>query len=125
MPMSKEDTTIKLEPNIAGLLCYAPCCIGLLFSLAMVVIEKKSRFVRFHAYQSLLLQAVAIVVFLGLGIAQWVASMIFWPFGLLFTGLAMLLALGFLGLMVMLMMKAYANEEYMLHALGEQASKWV
>ena len=30
-----------------------------------------------------------------------------------------------LGLMVLLMMKAYNNEEYMLHTLGDQAVKWL
>jgi len=80
---------------------------------------------RFHAFQSLLLHGVGMVVFLALGIAQWVATMIFWPLGLFFTGLIMLLALGLLALMVLMMMKAYANEEYKLHTLGEQANKWV
>ena len=55
-------TNLGLEPNIAGLLCYVPCCIGLIFSVVAAIVEKQSRFVRFHAFQSLLLHGVAIVL---------------------------------------------------------------
>ncbi len=63
-------TNLGLEPNIAGLLCYVPCCIGLVFSVVAAIVEKQSRFVRFHAFQSLLVHAVAIVLGLGLNVAQ-------------------------------------------------------
>ena len=63
-------TNLGLEPNIAGLLCYVPCCIGLVFSVVAAIVEKQSRFVRFHAFQSLLVHAAAIVLGLGLNIAQ-------------------------------------------------------
>ena len=41
--MSKQDTTMGVEPNLGGLLCYVPCCIGLVFSIVAAIVEKKSR----------------------------------------------------------------------------------
>lgn len=123
--MSKEDATMGVEPNIGGLLCYAPCCIGLVFSIVAAIIEKKSRFMRFHAFQSLLVHGATFAVFVVLVIAQTVAGMIFAPLVLLVWGIEMLVAVAALALMIVLMMKAYANEEYKLPTLGEQADKWV
>ena len=103
--MSKEDTTMGVEPNLGGLLCYVPCCIGLVFSIVAAIVEKKSRFMRFHAFQSLLFHGVALVL-------------IVWAVQLL-VGLALL------ALTIFLMMKAHANEEYKLPTLGDMANKWV
>lgn len=48
---SSEISSTGLSPRVAGLLCYAAAwASGLLF----VAIERDSRFVRFHAWQSLL-----------------------------------------------------------------------
>jgi uncharacterized membrane protein len=119
-------TNLGLEPNIAGLLCYVPCCIGLVFSVVAAIVEKQSRFVRFHAFQSLLVHAVAIVVGLGLNIAQVALGMV----GLSFVALALSLVglvvgVGFLGLTVFLMIKANAGEEFELPVAGPMARQWV
>jgi uncharacterized membrane protein len=47
----KEESSTGMQPNTAGLLCYIATWItGIIF----VVIEKKSRFVKFHAWQSIM-----------------------------------------------------------------------
>ena len=119
-------TNLGLEPNIAALICYVPCCIGLVFSVVAAIVEKQSRFVRFHAFQSLLVHAVAIVVGLGLNIAQVALGMV----GLSFVALALSLVglvvgVGFLGLTVFLMIKANAGEEFELPVAGPMARQWV
>src|SRR5512147_2283041 len=88
------NTNLGLEPKIAGLLCYVPCCIGLIFSVVAAIVEKQSRFVRFHAFQSLLLHAAAIVLwiaitvvqvalgFVGLGAVSLLIQLISWVVGL-------------------------------------------
>jgi uncharacterized membrane protein len=123
--MSKEDTTMGVEPNLGALLCYAPCCVGLIFSIVAAIVEKKSRFIRFHAFQSLLVHGATFALFLVLAIIQMVAGMIFAPLGLLVWGLEMLVGLACLGLMIFLMIKAHANEEYKLPTLGDLATQWV
>jgi uncharacterized membrane protein len=119
-------TNLGLEPNIAGLLCYVPCCIGLVFSVVAAIVEKQSRFVRFHAFQSLLVHAVAIVLGLGLNIAQVALGMV----GLSFVALALSLVglvvgVAFLGLTVFLMIKANSGEEFELPVVGPMARQWV
>ena len=48
--MSIGGSTTGLEPNVAGLLCYLG---GWITGIIFLVIEQKSRFVRFHALQSI------------------------------------------------------------------------
>jgi uncharacterized membrane protein len=117
-------TNLGVAPNVGGLLCYLPCCIGLIFSIVAVIVEKQSRFLRFHAFQSLLfhgaLFAVAVVVQILLVLVGFVSS------GLAFLGqlLWMLIGLGILVVAILLMIKAYNLEQYELPVLGEMARKW-
>jgi uncharacterized membrane protein len=121
--MTNGQSNMGVQPNIGGLLCYAPCCIGLVFSIVAVIVEKQSRFMRFHAFQSLMLHGAAFAVFIVLFIAQMVAGMIFGPLALVVWGIEILLALALFGLQIFLMMKANGNEEYKLPTLGELAQK--
>lgn len=124
-PGGTSGTNLGMAPNTAGLLCYAPCCIGLVFSIVAAIVEKQSRFVRFHAFQSLLLNAVAIVVLIGLsivsavlgGIVGFFVSTVMW-------GLQMLVGLGFFAATIYMMIKANAGEEIELPVIGPMAKGW-
>jgi uncharacterized membrane protein len=119
-------TNLGLEPNIAGLLCYVPCCIGLVFSVVAAIVEKQSRLVRFHAFQSLLLHAVAIVLAIGVNVVQvglGVAGM--GAVGLLLSVVGMVIGVGFLGLTIFMMIKANGGEEFELPVIGPMARQWV
>jgi uncharacterized membrane protein len=119
-------TNLGLEPNIAGLLCYVPCCVGLVFSVVAAIVEKQSRFVRFHAFQSLLVHGAAIVLGLGLNVAQVVMGMAgLGLVGFLLGLVGVLVGLAFLGLTVFLMIKANAGEELELPVVGPMARQWV
>jgi uncharacterized membrane protein len=114
-----------MAPNVAGLLCYVPCCIGLVFSIVAAIVEKQSRFVRFHAFQSLLVHAAAIVLGIGLNVVQ--AALGFTGLGavaLLLSLLGMVVGVGFLGLTVFLMIKANAGDEFELPVVGPMARQW-
>lgn len=118
-------TNIGVAPNVGGLLCYIPCCIGFFFSIVVVVIEKQSRFVRFHAFQSLLLHAGAVVLSFGLFIVSLVIS--FADIGmlnLLLLPIRMLLGLAILAVLIIMMIKANGGEEFQLPVIGEMAKKW-
>ena len=118
-------TQLGLEPNVAGLLCYMPvCCVGFVFSIVVIIVEKRSRFVKFHAFQSLLVWGAAIVVLVALQVMMVVASMVAGLLGTLVWLVMILVCLGLLALTVLLMMKAYNNEEYALPTVGELARKW-
>ncbi|HET7291276.1 MAG TPA: DUF4870 domain-containing protein [Vicinamibacteria bacterium] len=118
-------TNLGMAPNVAGMLCYFPlCCVGIIMSVVAAVVEKQSRFVRFHAFQSLLVHGVLIVVVISMQIFQVVLGMVSGLLALLFTAIFGLLGLGVLAAMVFLMIKAYNNEEYQLPTIGEMAKKW-
>ncbi len=99
----------NMEPNIAGVVSYLP-----LVGLVILFSEKENKFIKFHAYQALLFW---IAVIAGTGILEVLSSFIL---GLL---LIPLFNLATLGIWLLLMWKAYNNEEYMLPLLGEIAKK--
>jgi uncharacterized membrane protein len=118
-------TNLGLEPNVAGLLCYVPCCIGLVFSVVAAIVEKQSRFVRFHAFQSLLVHAVAIVLGIGINVVQVVLGVAgLGAVGLLLSLVGMVVGVAFLGLTIFLMIKANAGEELELPVVGPMARQW-
>lgn len=118
-------TNLGMAANVAGLLCYVPCCVGLVFSIVAAIVEKQSRFVRFHAFQSLLLHGAWLVVAIGLGIAQVVLGSISGVLALLPWLVSLLISFGVLGLAIFMMVKAHSGEEYELPAIGAQARQWV
>jgi uncharacterized membrane protein len=124
-PASGGQTNLGVAPNVGGLLCYIPCCIGFLFSIVVAVVEKQSRFVRFHAFQSLLLHAAMFVIGIGFTILSFVfAFMNIGILNLLLLPIRLLLGVGLLGLCVFLMIKANNGEEFQLPLIGDMASKW-
>ena len=111
---------IGLEPNIAGLLCYA---LGWVTGVIFLVIDKRP-YVRFHAAQS-------IVVFGGLNVIFIVLSEMFgmgWMMGGYYSGtweMASLLftALRLVGLVlwILLMVKAYQGEKFKVPGASDLA----
>jgi uncharacterized membrane protein len=119
-------TNLGLEPNVAGLLCYVPCCVGLVFSVVAAIVEKQSRFVRFHAFQSLLVHAVAIVLGIGINVLQVVLGVAgLGAVGLLLSLVGMVVGVAFLGLTILLMIKANGGQEFELPVVGPMARQWV
>lgn len=109
------------DSKLIGALCYI---IGILVPLFVLLTDKKSdKFLVFHAWQSLLLSVVFIVLWGGLTAVTFVAS---------FTGIGALIACLFapLGLVMLLAVlvlayKAYQGEKYKIPVLGDFAEKQV
>ena len=120
-----ERSSTGLDANIAAALSYF---FGLLSGAIFFAVETESRFVKFHAMQSMLASVVAIVL--------WIVYMVVWtvlvriPFlGILagivgFLGWAVL-ALGLLGLWLFCMFKAFQGDRFKLPFIGEVAEKQV
>ena len=124
-PGGQSGTNLGMAPNTAGLLCYAPCCIGLVFSIVAAIVEKQSRFVRFHAFQSLLLNGAGLVVLIGLSIVGAVlGGMVGLFVSTVMWGLQMLVGLGLLAVTIYMMIKANAGEEIELPVIGPMAKQW-
>lgn len=87
-----------LPQNVAGTLCYI---LGPITGAIFLLIEKRNKFVRFHAIQSILFSVIA------------------WAINLLIKN--SLVSIFFIVLWVMLMVKAYNNEEWQLPLIGKIA----
>ncbi|MCX6005737.1 MAG: DUF4870 domain-containing protein [Chloroflexi bacterium] len=106
--MAKSSTGI--EENVAALLSYV---VGWVTGLIFFLIEKDSKFVKFHAMQS-------IITFGGLMVVSWILALIpviGWVIGLLLGILALVL-------WILLMIKAYHGEKFKLPVIGDLAEKW-
>jgi len=122
---SGNQSNLGMAPNIGSLLCYLPCCLGLIVAVVAAIIEKQSRLVRFHAFQSLLLHAAMFVLFVAMTIVQvalafaggGAIALLLWP-------LRLLVGLGVLAVQIICMIKANAGEQYELPVIGEMARKW-
>ena len=101
--MSK--TSLGLDENIEGLLCYI---LGIISGIVFLVLEKESEFVKFHAMQS-------IVTFLSLMILSMVVAFIPFVGGLI----SLLVNLVSFALWILGMYKAYQGERYKFPIFGD------
>jgi uncharacterized membrane protein len=102
-------STLDLEPNIAGLLCYVA---GWISGVIFLLLEQKNKFVRFHAIQS-------IIVFGALHLASVILTHIpffGWFFGVIIGVFCFIL-------WIVLMVKAYHHQLYKVPLAGDLAEK--
>jgi len=105
------ETSINLKENVVGALCYV---LGWITGIVFLIVERKNKFVRFHAMQSLL-------TFLPLSVIGWAIRWV--PFvGWVISGLIWILSLI---LWLILMIKAYQGEMYKLPIAGDLAEEFL
>ncbi|MBN2463728.1 MAG: DUF4870 domain-containing protein [Dehalococcoidia bacterium] len=102
-------TSTGLSENVAGLLCYV---LGWVSGLVFFLIEKKNKFVRFHALQSIIVFGVLFLASFILGWIPVIGGVISWLIGVLA-----------LVLWIVLMVKAYQGEKFKLPWSGDLAEK--
>lgn len=125
---SGKTQTLNLDYNVAGLLSYVPCCIGLIASIIWMVTEpKESHFVRFHALQSLLFHALMFVVWIIFWILGFGAAVTPGTTGAAGTGVLFLVqcvvGLIFLLIIIIAMVKAYQHQTWKIPVIGDIAEK--
>jgi uncharacterized membrane protein len=125
--MSGGKTALGLDANVGAMLCYLPiCAINLIYSIIVLVTDKTNKTVRFHAFQSLILTAIYIVIMVavflvgGVLVAVTESAILGSLVGLLYGAVV----LGFLVLMILGCVKAYQNGSYKLPVIGDMAEKW-
>lgn len=100
-----------LDPNLAGLLCYA---FGWVSGIIFYLITPKDEYIRFHAMQSILtFGALSIISAVG-----WRIPVIGWAMSLLVGPVILIL-------WIILMVKAYQGEKYKLPFFGDLAEKYI
>lgn len=111
-----------ITENVAGLLCYVFGFVTGIIFLALAPYNQ-NKFVRFHAFQSIFLS----LAWIGVIIAERIVSAVFLSISLALFGLLtivwMLVALGFLALWIVLLMKAYNGQRWKLPIIGDLAEK--
>ncbi|HEX2090883.1 MAG TPA: DUF4870 domain-containing protein [Longimicrobiaceae bacterium] len=119
-PSSSQGT--GLAPNVAGALSYL---LGPITGILFLVLEKESRFVRFHAAQSIGVSIVLFVVNVALMVLTGVLSVI--PILGTLIGFLLSLAVGLasFGLWLYLMYRAYQGEEWEVPWVGTQVRRYV
>lgn len=123
MTESTEISTVKktsmgLDENVEGALCYV---IGFITGIVFLVMEKDSKFVKFHAWQSILTFFTLWV--LNMLISALLGAILPWSMFGLVTGLVFLVSLVGLIIWIVLILKAYQGEKYKLPVIGDIAEK--
>ena len=103
-------TALGLDRNVSALLAYV---LGWVSGLAIILIEKEDDFVRFHAMQS-------IVTFGALTLLSVVFGTMFMFMGIMVS----LIQIAGIALWILLIVKAYQGEKFMLPVIGEIAEQW-
>jgi len=107
---NKNKTALGIDENIEGALSYF---LGFITGILFLLLEKDSKFVRFHAVQSIIISLLLFVIIAVLGIIPllrliipliWIVELILW---------------------LLLMFKAYQGEVFKLPVIGDIAAKQV
>lgn len=104
-----DKTSTGLQENLASLLCYL---LGWVTGIIFLLLEPKSKTVRFHAFQS-------IIVFGALNIF-WI---VFWYIWFLWFVYWIIEVLAFI-LWIVLMVRAYQGQKWKLPVAGDLAETW-
>ena len=132
--MDTGKSALGLDGNIAAALGYP---IGII-AIICLVMEKENRFVKFHALQALLWDAVYIVVIIALMILGVIIGMLGMAasaasssagagvgiIGMLIWLLWLVVFFGWLIMLILAAVKAYGGVEYKLPIVGNMAEKW-
>jgi len=129
-PVQTGKSSTGLDENVAALIAYI---FGWLSGLILLLVEKESRLVRFHAMQSILFNVLVAVI----GFVLWIVTFIFVLIasqmggflgtivGLLATLLWIAFCIGLLIAWVMCLIKAYQGQFFKLPVIGNFAEKFV
>ena len=109
--------------NLIALLCYSPVAIvGIIMGLA-VEPYKNSKFVKFHAFQSLFMFLGIVALMITLSVLGVVLSAVAGPLALLLLPLNFVIWIGCIVLSIFMMIKAYGGNMTKLPIVGAIAAK--
>ncbi len=105
-----EPSSTGLEPNLAAALAYLA---GFITGIVLLVVEKKSQFVRFHAMQSTVLFIAVLVISIAISSFPLLGPLLY----------AFILLPAVVILWLVMMFKAYSGERFKLPVVGDFAEK--
>jgi len=117
----ESESSTGMSSNVAGLLCYVA---GWITGIVFVVVEKKSRFVKFHAWQSIVtfgaLTVVQIILSILGAIAVGTLSFGLWQFAHVLGIIVWVITVA---LWIVLMLLAYQGKMWKVPLAGNWAEK--
>lgn len=125
-------SALGLDANVVAGLCYVAnlvCYLGVVLSIIVLVTDKTNKLARFHAFQSLLLIPLGIVLtvvyMVGFGVAAAIDSALGVPVFMIIVWLiVMVLGLGLFVLMILAAVKGFQGEIYKIPVIGNMADNW-
>ena len=119
-------SALGLDANVAAGLAYIPiCAVGIIMSIIILVTDKTNKLARFHAFQSLLLMAISIVLYIVVGLIVGVAAAAnSGAMALLGTLLYIVVLIGILGAIILCCVKAFMGQVFKLPIIGGLADNW-
>ncbi|REJ79417.1 MAG: hypothetical protein DWQ47_01365 [Acidobacteria bacterium] len=125
--MENEKSALGLDGNITALLGYIIPLVGLI----LIFIEKENRFVRFHAFQTVLYAVGFIVIYIASFILIGVVSAVLAAISdvlalvsILFWFIPLVLWLGWLVGLIYAAVKSYGGAMFKFPVIGNLAEKW-
>lgn len=122
-PSSAGAPSAGMTNNVAACLAYL---VGWVTGLIFLVIEpyKNDKVVRFHAFQSIFYDIAVFALWMGLWIVGGIVTVISHGlFGPIMALVGILFFLAFIGGKILLMIKAYGNQQFKLPFIGDMAAK--
>lgn len=129
--MSGGKTALGLDANVGAGLCYLAnfiCYLGLIYSIIVLVTDKTNKLARFHAAQSLILSAIALIIcipgyfiatallFMNSTITSLLSGLLWLVIGLIFLVLFVF--------MIIAAIKGFQGQIYKIPVLGGFADNW-
>ena len=125
--MSGGKTALGLDLNIGAFVCYLNICLpfGLVYSIIVLVTDKTNKLPRFHAFQSLLLTGVCVVIWIALMILGFVVAVAQSTIlALLMLLFEIVIAIAILAAVIFCAVKAYQGSLFKLPVIGGMADQW-
>lgn len=119
-------SALGLDANVAAGLAYIPfCLIGIVMSIIIIATDKTNKLARFHAFQSLLLIATWIVVYIGVIVVVMAAAATnSGALTLVASLLWFVVIIGFLIAVVFTCIQAFMGKMFKLPIIGNMADNW-
>ena len=125
MENTEGKTALGLDNNVGSLICYLGnlvCGLGLIYSIIVIVTDKENKLPRFHAFQSILLSVLGIVVGVGIQIVGAVfAALDVGILMLLLVPVYLIFVLAMLAAVIYAAIKAFQGEVFKLPIIGGMA----
>ena len=113
-------SALGLDSNITALIGYI---IGIV-AIVSIIIEKENKWVRFHAFQSLLYHVAFIITAVVFGVLIFITIFISGILTSIVGLLFFLVWVAFFAGLIFLAFKSYKGENIKLPVIGEMAEKW-